>query len=86
MKPGLGRGLDSLLKIYDEEDSEAESKFSEKEPSVSKVEIRNGDVQKIDIHKFFVIFFLLNGIKYRSAGQCRELNQRARGKACGDDG
>lgn len=53
MKPGLGRGLDSLLKIYDEEDAEAESKFSEKEPSVSKVEIRNGDVQKIDINKIY---------------------------------
>ena len=45
---GLGRGLDSLLKAYDQE-------IEEKKPetSVSKYEIRQGDTQKIDINKIY---------------------------------
>ena len=45
---GLGRGLDSLLKAYDEE-----KEVKVEEPSVSKYEIRRGDVQKIDINKIY---------------------------------
>ena len=43
MKPGLGRGLDSLLKVYDEE-VETEHK------SINKLEIRRGEAEKIDIN------------------------------------
>jgi len=46
MKPGLGRGLDSLLKVYDEE-VETEHK------SVNNYEIRHGEVEKIDINKIY---------------------------------
>ena len=46
MKPGLGRGLDSLLKVYDEE-VESEHK------SVNNYEIRHGDIEKIDINKIY---------------------------------
>ena len=45
---GLGRGLDSLLKAYDQEN---ETKTVE--PSISKYEIRQGDTQKIDINKIY---------------------------------
>ncbi len=48
MKPGLGRGLDSLLKVYDEE---VEQKKPER--SITQYEIRRGDVQKIDISKIY---------------------------------
>lgn len=48
MKPGLGRGLDSLLKVYDEE---IEQKKPER--SITQYEIRRGDVQKIDISKIY---------------------------------
>lgn len=48
MKMGLGRGLDSLLKAYDQEN---ETKTVE--PSISKYEIRQGDTQKIDINKIY---------------------------------
>lgn len=48
MKPGLGRGLDSLLKVYDEE---VEAKKPER--SITQYEIRRGDVQKIDISKIY---------------------------------
>ena len=49
MKMGLGRGLDSLLKVYDEEvqDNRKEEK------SISNYEMRQGDVQKIDINKIY---------------------------------
>ena len=47
MKPGLGRGLDSLLKVYDEEVVETEHK------SVNNYEIRRGDVESIDISKVY---------------------------------
>ena len=54
MKPGLGRGLDSLLRVYDEENKKEESVVSTVvEPSVSKAEIRQGDVEKVDINKIY---------------------------------
>ena len=46
IKRGLGRGLDSLLKAYDEEPVQ-ETK------SVSKNELRNGDVEKINISEVY---------------------------------
>ena len=45
---GLGRGLDSLLKAYDQENEEKKV-----DTSVTKYEIRQGDVQKIDINKIY---------------------------------
>ena len=45
---GLGRGLDSLLKVYDEE-----VKVEKPERSISNYEMRQGDVQKIDIKKIY---------------------------------
>lgn len=48
MRPGLGRGLDSLLKVYDEEI--AEEKKSKNEAVEVKV---YGDVQKISIDKIY---------------------------------
>ncbi len=48
MKMGLGRGLDSLLKVYDEE---VESKKSE--PSVTNYGMRQGDVSKIPMNKIY---------------------------------
>ena len=54
MKMGLGRGLGSLLKIYDEENEE--KKETEKkvvEPSVSKYEMRQGETEKIAIDKIY---------------------------------
>jgi len=48
MKMGLGRGLDSLLKVYDNEIKE-----EKKERSISNFEMRQGDVQKIDINKIY---------------------------------
>lgn len=50
MKMGLGRGLDSLLKAYDEE---SEEKTPKVEQSVSNYELRQGDVEKIDINKVY---------------------------------
>ncbi len=47
MKPGLGRGLDSLLKVYDEEN---EKKIEE---PINQYTIRHGDVEKIDINKVY---------------------------------
>lgn len=48
MKPGLGRGLDSLLKVYDSENEEINSN-----QSVTKYDMRHGDVEKIDINKIY---------------------------------
>ena len=48
MKMGLGRGLDSLLKVYDNE-----VKAEAKERSISNFEMRQGDVQKIEIDKIY---------------------------------
>ncbi len=48
MKPGLGRGLDSLLKVYDEE---VEKERVEK--PITNFEMRSGDVCKIDIKKIY---------------------------------
>lgn len=48
MKMGLGRGLDSLLKAYDQEVEE-----KKEERTVTKYEIRQGDTQKIDINKIY---------------------------------
>lgn len=50
MKMGLGRGLDSLLKAYDDENDE---KVQKTESSVSNYEMRQGDVEKIDINKVY---------------------------------
>ena len=49
MKMGLGRGLDSLLKVYDDE--AVEEKHEER--SVTNYEMRRGDVEKIDINKVY---------------------------------
>ena len=46
---GLGRGLDSLLKVYDEE----VEKTPKQERSITNYEMRQGDVQKIDINKIY---------------------------------
>ncbi len=51
MKMGLGRGLDSLLKVYDEEVEEP--KKQQPTQSVSNYEMRQGDVEKIDINKVY---------------------------------
>ncbi len=48
MKMGLGRGLDSLLRVYDEE-----VKAEKKSSSISNYEMRQGDIQKIDISKIY---------------------------------
>ena len=48
MKPGLGRGLDSLLKVYDEE-----VKKEQPTSSITQYDMRRGDVQKIDINKIY---------------------------------
>ena len=52
MKMGLGRGLDSLLKAYDDENDE---KIQKTESSVSNYEMRQGDIEKIDINKVYPI-------------------------------
>lgn len=49
MRPGLGRGLDSLLKAYDEE----VEKESVVEKPITKFDMRQGDVQKVDISKIY---------------------------------
>jgi len=54
MRPGLGRGLDSLLKVYDEEVEKEEKKVTVvAESSVSKAEMRQGDVEKISIDEIY---------------------------------
>lgn len=50
MKMGLGRGLDSLLKAYDDENDE---KTQKTESSVSNYEMRQGDIEKIDLNKVY---------------------------------
>lgn len=50
MKMGLGRGLDSLLKAYDDENDE---KIQKTESTVSNYEMRQGDIEKIDINKVY---------------------------------
>lgn len=47
---GLGRGLNSLLKAYDDENDE---KIQKTESSVSNYEMRQGDIEKIDINKVY---------------------------------
>ena len=51
MKPGLGRGLDSLLKVYDEEIVEVKKEKAER--SITNLEMRHGEVEKIDISKIY---------------------------------
>lgn len=53
MKPGLGRGLDSLLKAYDEEIKKEEKNNFTAETVVNKAEMRQGDVEKVDINKIY---------------------------------
>ncbi len=53
MKPGLGRGLDSLLKAYDEEVKKEEKVTNAVENVVSRAEMRQGDIEKIDINKIY---------------------------------
>ena len=48
MKLGLGRGLDSLLKVYDEE-----TETKKPEESLNSYTMRHGDVEKIDINKIY---------------------------------
>lgn len=50
MKMGLGRGLDSLLKVYD---TEVEQSRQKEERPVNNYELRHGDVEKIDIEKIY---------------------------------
>lgn len=50
MKMGLGRGLDSLLKTYDEEIEEVKP---QKEYTINQLEMRNGDVQQIEINEIY---------------------------------
>jgi len=49
MKPGFGRGLDSILRAYDEESQSGAKASSE----TSKFAMRQGDVQKISISKVY---------------------------------
>lgn len=49
MKPGLGRGLDSLLKTYDEENEPKKTS----EPNTGKFAMRQGETQKIPINKVY---------------------------------
>lgn len=49
MKPGLGRGLDSLLKTYDEENEPKKTS----EPNTGKFAMRQGETQKISINKVY---------------------------------
>ena len=51
MKPGLGRGLDSLLKVYDEEIVETKKEHTDR--SITNLEMRHGDVEKVDIGKIY---------------------------------
>lgn len=51
MKMGLGRGLDSLLKVYDEEVEETTT--NKNEPHIGEFQMRNGDIEKIDIDKVY---------------------------------
>ncbi|MCQ2564368.1 MAG: ParB/RepB/Spo0J family partition protein [Clostridia bacterium] len=48
MKPGLGRGLDSLLKVYDEEIEKEQA-----DKPITNYSMRQGDVCKIDIKKIY---------------------------------
>ncbi len=50
MKMGLGRGLGSLLGMYDDE-NKSTNKVESKE--ITKTELRNGDVEKVDINKIY---------------------------------
>jgi len=52
MKPGLGRGLDSLLKVYDEEVIETKKEINS-ERSITNLEMRHGEVEKVDISKIY---------------------------------
>lgn len=47
MKTGLGRGLDSLLKAYDNENAKLN------QTPINNYEMRQGDIEKIDIEKIF---------------------------------
>jgi len=53
MRPGLGRGLDSLLKVYDEEQAKETKQEKTAERSITNLEMRHGDVEKIDINKIY---------------------------------
>jgi len=53
MRPGLGRGLDSLLKVYDEEQAKETKQEKTVERSITNLEMRHGDVEKIDINKIY---------------------------------
>lgn len=49
MKMGLGRGLDSLLRVYDEESE----KNKNLEPHIGEYQMRKGDIEQIDIDKVY---------------------------------
>lgn len=51
MKRGLGRGLDSLLRAYDDEIEEKPKEVEHS--SVTQYEMRQGDVQKIKMNKIY---------------------------------
>ncbi len=51
MKSRLGRGLDSLLKSYDEET--VDEKPKQREERITNLSLRQGDVSKIDINKIY---------------------------------
>lgn len=46
---GLGRGLESLLRVYDNENSDKKVEHE----SINKVQMRSGDIEKIDINKIY---------------------------------
>ena len=46
---GLGRGLDSLLRVYDEESE----KTNNQEPHIGEYQMRKGDIEQIDIDKVY---------------------------------
>lgn len=53
IKKGLGRGLDSLLRAYDDEDNIATKSKRDNEESVTQYDMRHGDVQKIRMDKIY---------------------------------
>lgn len=50
---GLGRGLDSLLKVYDREVEEEKKIEKNEESHIGEYQMRSGDIEKIDINKVY---------------------------------
>ena len=64
MKMGLGRGLDSLLKVYDEE-----VKNEKQERSITNLEMRQGEVQKIDLNESNNWQYIFTNLPIKKDGQ-----------------